>query len=277
MGVFPPKSNALADLFGRPKALIGVIHSHAIPGAPQHDGRPFEQVVEFAIAEGRRYRDGGFDALIVENAWDLPFAKPEDLRFETSAGMAVLTDHVRREVGLPVGVNVLANGVECALASAIVGGAGFVRVNQWANAYVANEGFVEGRAAAATRYRSQLQADHVKVFADVHVKHGSHAIVADRTVAEQASDAEWFDADVLIATGQRTGGATDIEEIERIRAGTQLPVIVGSGVNEDNAEATFRAADGAIVASWAKQDGVWWNPVDPKRVERLTQIAEGLW
>ena len=67
-----------------------------------------------------------------------------------------------------------------AFATAVAGGADFIRVNQWANAYVANEGFMEGRAAEAMRYRSLLRAEHVRVFADVHVKHGSHAIVADR-------------------------------------------------------------------------------------------------
>ena len=47
-----------------------------------------------------------------------------------------------------MGVNVLANAALPALAVAKASGANFVRVNQWANAYVANEGFVEGEAAA---------------------------------------------------------------------------------------------------------------------------------
>lgn len=277
MAVFPEKPHALEALFGRRKALIGTVHSLPLPGAPRYDGRPFEEVVAFAIEEGRRYREGGFHAVLVENAWDIPFAKPEDLGHETAAGIAVLTERVRQEVGLPTGVNVLANGVHCALAAAAAAGGGFVRVNQWMNGYVANEGFIEGRAGAAARYRARLRADHVKIFADVHVKHGSHAIVADRSLAEQARDAEFFDADVLIATGNRTGGATELSEIEGIRSGSGLPVIVGSGVCEDNAAETFEAADGAIIASSVKVDGVWWNPVDPARVERLTKIAESVW
>ncbi len=73
------------------------------------------------------------------------------------------------------------------------------------NAYVANEGFIEGPAAEATRYRAGLHARDIKVFADVHVKHGAHAIVADRSINELTRDAEFFDADVVIVTGQRTG------------------------------------------------------------------------
>ena len=277
MAVFPAKPNALVELFGRPKVLIGTIHNLALPGAPRYTGQPFEEVVEFAIAEGRRYRDGGFHAVLVENAWDLPFVKPEDLAHETAAAMAVLADHVRREVGLPTGVNILANGAHCAVAVAAASGSTFVRVNQWVNGYVANEGFVEGRAGSVSRYRANLRADHVRIFADVHVKHGSHAIVADRSLAEQARDAEFFDADVLIATGNRTGGPTEVAEIEGIRAGSDLPVIVGSGLSEDNAEETLQVADGAIVASWVKRDGVWWNEVDPARVERLVKVAERAW
>jgi uncharacterized protein len=277
VAVFPTKPNALVELFGRPKALIGTIHNLALPGAPHHGGRSFDEILTFAIEEGRRYAEGGFHALLVENAWDLPFAKPDDLGHETSAAMAVLTDHVRREVGLPTGVNVLANAGRCAVAVAAAAGGRFVRINQWVNGYVANEGFMEGRSGEIARYRANLHAEHVKVFADVHVKHGSHSIVADRSLAEQARDAEFFDADVLIATGNRTGGPTDVSEIMGIREGSDLPVIVGSGVGEDNAEETFEAADGAIVASWVKHDGVWWNPVDPARVERLVKIADRVW
>jgi membrane complex biogenesis BtpA family protein len=275
--VFPPKPNSLEEIFGRRKVLIGVIHSRPLPGSPHYRGEPLEEVYAFAIQEGQRYRAGGFHGLIVENAWDIPFSKPEDLGFETAASMAAMTQLVREEVGLPVGVNVLANGVLCALAVAKAAGGSFVRANQWVNAYVANEGIVEGPAPAATRYRSWLKADDVKVFADVHVKHGSHAIVADRDVAEQARDAEFFDADVLIATGQRTGSETQLEEIDAMRVGTRLPVIVGSGVNLENARSIFSASDGAIVASAMKEQGVWWNPVSRERVESLARIAGEIW
>jgi predicted TIM-barrel enzyme len=103
----------------------------------------------------------------------------------------------------------------------------------------------------------------------VHVKFGAHAITADRSVAEQATDAEWFDADVLIATGARTGSPTQVGEVEQVRAGTNLPVIIGSGLDPEQVPSLFRVADGAIIGQWLKRDGHWWNPVDPHRVARL--------
>jgi membrane complex biogenesis BtpA family protein len=264
--VFRPKPNAIEALFGRRGAVIGVIHSRPLPGAPDYDGESMDAIVGFALAEAARYRDGGVDGLIVENHGDIPFAKPEALGPETAACMAVMTRAVRETVGLPVGVNVLANGAIQALAVAKAAGAQFVRVNQWANAYVANEGFVEGPAGAAARYRAWLHAREVRIFADVHVKHGAHAIVADRAVGELARDVEFFDADVAIATGQRTGDAADLDELRAIAAGTSLPVAVGSGVTPDNVGDILGIADAVIVASWLKHDGVWWNPVDPARL-----------
>jgi membrane complex biogenesis BtpA family protein len=260
--VFRPKPHAIA-------AVIGVIHLHALPGAASYDGEPMQGLIDFALNEAARYAQGGVDGLIVENHGDIPFAKPDRIGPETVATMAVITDAVRRESNLPIGVNVLANGALAALAVAKASGASFIRVNQWANAYVANEGFVEGPAGEATRYRAWLHGRDVKIFADVHVKHGAHAITADRSIQELARDNEFFDADVAIATGQRTGDSVTTDELRAIAGGTALPVVVGSGVTPDNIGAILGIADGVIVASALKQDGVWWNPVDPDRLRRF--------
>ncbi len=272
--MFRPKPHALEAIFGRRKVVIGVIHLQALPGSPDYDGAPIHGLLEFALAEAGRYAAGGVDGLIVENHGDIPFAKPDKIGHETVACMAVITDAVRRASGLPVGVNVLANGALAALAVAKASGAAFVRVNQWANAYVANEGFIEGPAGEAARYRAWLHGRNIRIFADVHVKHGAHAITADRAIAELARDNEFFDADVAIATGQRTGDAATPDELRTIAAGTALPVVVGSGVTPENVGDILRIADGVIVASWLKQDGVWWNPVDPDRLRHFMRQVD---
>ena len=270
--VFRPKPHAIQALFGRTKAVIGVIHSLPLPGSPGYDGQPMAELVAYAVAEAGRYSEGGVDGLIVENHGDIPFSKPEHLGPETAAAMAVMTDAVRRSSGLPIGVNVLANGAIQALAVAKAAGARFVRVNQWANAYVANEGLIEGPAALATRYRAMLHGRDIRIFADVHVKHGAHAITADRSIPELARDVEFFDADAAIATGQRTGDGATMEELQTIADGTALPVLVGSGVTPANVGDILTVADGVIVASYLKRDGVWWNEVDPDRLR--TFMAE---
>lgn len=273
--VYRSKPDALETVIGRRRAVIGVVHLPALPGSPAYDGERLDDLVAAALGDAQRYARGGVHGLIVENHGDIPFAKPDAIGPETAAVMAVITDRIRREVGLPLGINVLANAAEQAIAVALAGGARFVRVNQWANAYVANEGFLEGPAAAATRYRSRLRAQHLRVFADVHVKHGAHAITADRSLEELTRDLEFFDADAIIVTGQRTGDGADLEQLRTVRGATQLPLLVGSGVTEANVTPILEVADGVIVASALKRDGVWWNPVDEARVRSFMAVVTG--
>jgi membrane complex biogenesis BtpA family protein len=267
----PP--SAIRDIFGRDKALIGVVHCPAFPGSPRYRGDAIGAIYEACVRDAAAYVEGGLDGLIVENHGDVPFAKPDDLTPETAACLAVASDRIRAATGVPLGVNVLANAPVHAFAVAAATGAGFIRVNQWANAYVANEGFMEGRAAEALRYRSLLRAEAVKVFADTHVKHGAHAITADRSIGELTRDLAFFDADAVIATGQRTGDAASADEIETVRAATHLPLLVGSGVTPANVAGILALTDGVIVASSLKRDGVWWNPVELGRVRALVRAA----
>ena len=260
----------LERLFGRRFALIGMIHLLPLPGAPRFaPERGMEAVIRQATHEARVLVDVGFDGLIVENGWDIPFLKPDDIGPETPAAMAVAAAEVARAVGVPLGINCLANAVGSSLAVAVAAGAQFVRSNQWVNAYVANEGIVEGRAGLMTRYRHAIGADHVTVWADVQVKLGSHAITADRSLTEQARDAAWFDADALIVTGTRLGDAPSTADMQTIRAATQLPLVAGSGVRTGNLAEIFRYADGAIVGSSIKSGGVWHGDIDREASERL--------
>jgi membrane complex biogenesis BtpA family protein len=271
--IYRAKANAIQRIFGRRQAIIGVIHSLPLPGSPHYDGEAVASLYDFACAEAQRYREGGVDGLIVENHGDIPFAKPDELGPETAACMSVMAERVRRESGLPIGINVLANSAVQGIAVAKAAGAVFVRVNQWANAYVANEGFIEGKAGAASRYRAWLRAKDVAIFADVHVKHGAHAIVADRTLQELTRDAEFFDADAVIVTGQRTGDSANLDELETVAKATKLPTLVGSGVTPDNVAAILQHADAVIVASSLKHEGGWWNEVDPQRLKAFMAIV----
>ncbi len=269
MSTFPPKPNAIESIFGVKKAIIGMVHSLPMPGSPMFKKYTLDQVYEFGVQEALRLKKGGADGIMLENAWDLPFAKPEELGPETSSALAVLGWEIKRTTGMPLGINILANGAMASMATAKACKADFIRVNQWANAYVANEGFIEGKSGQVMRYRSWLEAENIKVFADVHVKHGAHAIVADRSLAEQARDSEFFDADVLIATGQRTGDATPVSEVKGIQEAVTLPVIIGSGLTVENCRTIMSVADGAVVGSYIKDDGVWWKPVDISRLQAL--------
>ena len=117
----------------------------------------------------------------------------------------------------------------------------------------------------------------MRIFADAHVKHGAHAIVGDRPIPELVKDVDFFSADVIIATGQRTGHVADIDYLRVFRQATELPLLVGSGVRPDNAAAILSVVDGFIVGSAAKSGGVWWNPVDAVKAKEIAQRARLAW
>jgi membrane complex biogenesis BtpA family protein len=262
-----PKHNTLARLFTRESGvLIGMLHLLPLPGAPRYDPRDgVAAAVSRAISEAHQLEDAGFDGFIVENAWDIPFVKPDEVGHETTAALAVVVNELRREFPeIPIGINCLANAVEVSIAVAAATGGTFVRANQWVNAYVANEGFIEGRAGAVARYRHSIGADDVAVWADVQVKLGAHAITADRSITEQAKDAAWFDADALIVTGSRLGDPPDNTDLELISQATALPVVVGSGVRVDNLAGILGSADAVIVGTSIKRGGIWHGEMDDR-------------
>ena len=261
------------QIFRRSKALIGMIHCPPFPGSPRYRGESLNQIYDACLRDAEFLVNNGLHGLIVENHGDVPFSKPDDIGPETPAFMAVVVERIKRNFDVPIGINVLANAPITAFAIARATDSAFIRVNQWANAYIANEGFMEGRAAQAMRFRSALRGEGIKVFADSHVKHGSHSITSDRSIGELTRDLDFFDVDAVIATGHRTGDSATMEEIEEVADATRLPVLVGSGVDADNIAQILTRASAVIVASSLKKDGVWWNPVDPEKVRSFVTAA----
>ena len=255
------------------KSVIGVVHVHALPGTP-HNQRPLNDIVAVAREEARQMEQAGLDAIIIENMHDRPYLLRE-VGPEIVAGMTAVGLAVRETVSLPIGVQVLAGANRHALAVAQACGAGFVRVEGFVFAHVADEGIM-GRADAGEllRYRKQIGAEHVAVLADIKKKHSSHAVTADVDLAETARAAEFFGADGVIITGMATGRAADPADATAARQAVSLPVLIGSGITADNLADYWNSAKAFIVGSYIKRDGVWSNPVDSDRLRRLMQ-ADG--
>jgi hypothetical protein len=271
--------NVLAEIFPILKPIIGTLHLMAMPGAPNYKGQSMDELLDYTLDEVKDLIEAGVDGLIVENHGDIPFIKPDDFGYETVSAMTYIGAEVKKYAAshnVPIGINCLANAAIPALAIGKAVGAKFVRINQFVNAYVANEGFVEGLAGKVLRYRSNIDANEIAIFADVHVKHGSHSIVADRTISEQAKDVLFFCGDVLICTGSRTGDAPNEQDIKNIKVAPNTPVIVGSGMTDENAAKLLAIADGAIVASYLKDGGVWHHKVSRERAMRFMDCIRAI-
>ena len=134
---------------------------------------------------------------------------------------------------------------------------------------VADEGWMDACAGPLLRYRKQIGAEHIAVWADVKKKHAAHAMTADVSLAETVKAAEFFGADAVIVTGEATGRETSTADLSSARGATKLPVVVGSGVTSENAAAMLQHADAVIVGSTLKKDGHWTGPVDLERVKAV--------
>ena len=267
------KSGTISSLFGVPRALIGVVHLQALPGTP---GSKLDvaEISARAVAEARVYEDVGFHGVMIENTHDRPYLKAV-VGPEIVAATAVIASDVRRTIQVPLGVQVLAGANPASVAVALASGASFVRVEGFVFAHVADEGVIEASAGTLLRYRRAINADKVRVFADIKKKHSAHSITADVDIAETAKAAEFFAVDGVIVTGVSTGQPTDPEDVANVAKAVTVPTLVGSGITSENIQ-LFPKADAFIVGSYIKEDGLWSNPISVERCRALVSAFSSL-
>jgi hypothetical protein len=266
---------SLSEMFGVEKPIIGMVHLWPLPGAPGYTGYGIQTIVDHALRDAEALVEGGVDGLIVENMWDWPYYVGTDVKPEAIAAQAVAARKVVEAVDVPVGINVIHNGGVVELAIAVASGAKFIRVCILTGGRLWDTGELDqGCAADLLRKRKELHAEEVKLFADVDKKHSIPFPGMDL-----ATHIEWtrfYGADALIVSGRMTGDAPDLEKVRRAKelAG-DCPVLLGSGTNEANIAEFLRYADGAIVGTSLKGDGIGENPVDVERVRRYMAAARG--
>jgi len=245
-----------------------MIHLRPLPGSARYSG-DLKNVIDFAVEDSRRLQEGGADGIMVENFFDSPFHK-DTVAPVTVAAMTSAVLEIRRTISLPIGINVLRNDVVSAISIASVCGASFVRCNVFVGAAITDQGIIEGAALKACLMRKELGSS-VLIFADVGVKHA--AILGEYPVDRQAQDAvERGLADAIIATGPATGAATSVSTIQEVRqAAPKIPLLVGSGFDAASAGTLLKFADGAIVGTAIKADGLVTNPVDADRVRQIAR------
>jgi membrane complex biogenesis BtpA family protein len=266
-----PKKAPLFSGVDRP--VIAMIHVAALPGTPKH-AWPMHKIVEHACAEARIYREAGVQALMLENMHDVPYLRG-GVGPEIIAGMTLVAQAVRAEVAdLPMGVQILAAADLEALAVAHAVGLNFIRVECFSFAHVADEGVMQSNAARLLRYRRQIGAGDVQVWADIKKKHAAHALTADLSLGEVAQAAEFMGADAVIVTGATTGRPPLVADADEVRQSCALPLLVGSGISDENVHPFLDVADGVIVGSSFKREGHWANAVDPGRIADLMVARE---
>ncbi|XP_019882811.1 uncharacterized protein F13E9.13, mitochondrial isoform X3 [Camponotus floridanus] len=174
-------------LFPQPCSIIAMVHVGALPGTPRYKGCT-EKVVENATKEALMYAKYNVDGILIENMHDIPYVRQRDLSPEITTMMTRICSEVRKVVpqNIACGVQILAGCNREAIAVAKATGLQFIRAEGFVFSHIADEGFIDANAGTLLRYRKQIDADNILIFADVKKKHRSaeacrgEAAVADR-------------------------------------------------------------------------------------------------
>ena len=90
----------LKNAFATEKPIIGMVHLRPLPGSPGYDpvSMGMDKILENAVEEAKKLEAAGVDGVQVENMWDIPYLRPEDMGYETAAALAVGVYKVRKQV-----------------------------------------------------------------------------------------------------------------------------------------------------------------------------------
>lgn len=260
-------------MFGVKVPVISVIHLLPLPGSPKYNGMSVREISQKAVSEAKTMEENGVDGLIIENFGDKLFFKT--VGQEVVSAMTFIAKDIKSSVNIPIGLCVLQSDAMAGVAIAKAIEADFIRIPYYTEVSIVDAGIMESIAANALRYRKYLESD-VKFFADVHIKH-SYPLM-QRPIEYSAEDAYYRGlADAIVVTGRKTGGNTNPEDIKRVKnALPEIPLVVGSGVSEENIEDYFSYVDAIIVATSLNRDGKVEAEPDPSRVASFMSKVKAL-
>jgi len=257
-------------MFGVDKPVIGMLHIPSLPGAPLNK-LDLKAITRWVLDDAKALTSSGVDGLLLENFGDIPFY-PQQVPPHTVAFITALGVEVKRHFRLPLGINVLRNDPDSALAIAAASSAEFIRVNIHTGARLTDQGVIQGSAHNTVRYRRLLGSD-IKIFADVDVKHSAPVALRDLSSEVEEMVARGC-ADAVIVTGSATGHEASLQDLKSVKAAAaSASVIAGSGVDASNVTAVLKIADALIVGTSFKQSGITTNPVDPGRVQAFMEAV----
>jgi len=255
------------------KAVIAMAHIGALPGAPDYDADGgVEKLIEGVLADLARLQDGGVDAVMFGNEFDRPYqlkAPPEGI-----AAMTAVIQAVKPALRVPFGVNYLWDPL-ASVAIAAATGAQFVR-EIFTGVFASDMGLWAPDCAAPARLRAQLGRRDLKLMFNINAE---FAYSLDQRPIELRARSAVFSslADAILISGPLTGESVDRSNLAKAReALPDTPLFANTGVTLDNVADILRLADGVIIGTHLKVDGVTWNPVDGERVKRFMQAVAAL-
>jgi membrane complex biogenesis BtpA family protein len=167
-------------------------------------------------------------------------------------------------------VNVLWDGT-ASIDLAVATGAQYVR-EIFTGVYASDFGLWNTNIGEVARHRARVGGANVKLFFNIVPESAKYLGDRDlKSITETTVFATLPDA--ICVSGLTAGAPTDTQSLALVKsAAGNVPVFVNTGVRAHNVAEQLSIADGAIVGTYFKADGIFENKVDRSRVEEL--IAE---
>lgn len=240
------KKEMLENLFGVEKPTIGMIHLA---------GETREEIIKRTFEELEIYQDEGVNGAIIE-----------DYHGTTEDMIKVLGRISEKDYEIIIGTNVLQNPYSCFPFTRFFGGK-FVQLDSVQT---------QDLGLDLKHYENlRIAYQDIFVFGGVGFKYKDptgNPLEIDLEAAKSRCDA-------IVTTGEGTGVETPIEKLREYRETLDtlgfedFPLIIGAGVNPDNAYEQLMIADGVITGSAFKPNGNTELPVDRSKVKSLMDIV----
>lgn len=261
----------IQDVFAVNSPIIGMLHLRALPGDPHYNASAgLTDVIDHARKDLAALQAGGVDAVLISNEFSLPYlTRTEPI---TAVCMARIIGELLPAIDRPFGVNVLWDG-KASIDLAAATGAAFVR-EIFTGVYASDFGLWNTDVGETARHRNRIAGGSIRLLFNIVPEAATY--LGGRKL-EDIARSTVFNArpDGICVSGLTAGAATDSSALRTVKeAAPGTPVFVNTGVTERNVAEQLDIADGAIVGTFFKRDGVFENPVDEDRVKALMAIVK---
>lgn len=261
------------DVFGVSKPIIAMCHLGSLPGDPYYDeDGGMGAVIAWAKKDLTALQNGGVDAVMFSNEFSMPYLTR--VPTVTVACMARVIGELMDEISVPFGVNVLWDPY-ASLDLAAATGAKFVR-EIFSGVYASDFGLWNTNTGEVVRHRQAISAGNVKLLFNIVPEAARY--LADRDIAEIARTTVFnHRPDALCVSGLTAGSKTDTSLLRRVKeAVPDTLVFANTGVRIENVAEQLSIADGAVVGTTFKYNGIFDNHVDQQRVEAFMRVVRRL-
>ena len=249
------------------KLIIGMIHLPPLPGTAHYDkDKGMNYILDVAHQDMTALQENGIDSFMFGNEGDRPYILKASN--ETLSAMSFVIGQLKKEIKIPFGVNYLWDPV-ATVSLACAADADFAR-EVFTGVYDSDMGLWEPKAAEALKLRSDLGNQKLKLLFNINAEFA--APIGERSISQKAKSAVFSStADAICVSGPITGQDVDIGNLDEAKIALQgsVPLFANTGVKLSTLSSILKVADGCVVGTSLKFDGITWNQVDGKRVREF--------